>query len=165
MNLLHYVQEHMVLVMVAISREIGPVGLECSLDWIRFKDGAQPASMIPVMNGVLTNFKPLEGLNTSTVTSNNTCLCSTGVQALENSFSQGEVNLWVHQFFTTSVQKKGILFVKGRMPSEPELPIIAQKEHLTSIHIHNTILAQNTTTAEQGRVIFSNIFMPHPIGV
>ena len=148
---------------VNIFRKVGPISAEpCNLERVSFEDLKPTASLDIIMDNVLSNFKPISEFGGSKITSTNSCLCTKGIEELETQFQEGDVKIWAHQFFSSSTEPRGKLFIKGRMPFDNALPILAQKNHLSSIH--GQILSANTSTSEQGRVIFSNLFMPHPIG-
>lgn len=140
----------------------GSSGIDCMPENISFGQGEKVA-LRPIIQGVYDNFKPLSSIGGGNIViSDNNCLCSQGASNLESQFNSGSLSVWAHQFFSTSNTLSGKLFIKGRMPFDEALPIPVQKSHLTSIH--SQILSANSGTSEQGRVIFSNLFMPHPIG-
>lgn len=150
---------------VSVIREpptISPEPETCLLNNLAFNFNDEMIKLDDIMTDVVNNFAPIKGIGGTTMSSNNTCFCDVGIVDLETQFNTGNLKLWVHQFFNTNLTTKGKLFIKARMPFEDALPIPAQKSHLASIH--SQILSANSGTSEQGRVIFSNLFMPHPIG-
>lgn len=136
---------------------------ECNPDLVTFVSGENYIDLNEAIQNVYNNFKPISEVTLSSIVlSENNCLCNVGIDMLENQFNEGSLSVWGHQFFKNSSDLDGKLFVKARMPGEERLPIQTQKEHLQEIH--PTILSSNVGSQEHGRVIFSNMFMPHPIG-
>ncbi len=124
----------------------------CLLDKLSFAENDNKVRLDPVMTDVLNNFKPIAELGGTKMISNNSCICELGIEGFETQFNTGKLKLWVHQFFRTNTDTRGMLFIKARMPFEESLPITPQKTHLASIH--QAILTQNSTTSEEARVIF-----------
>lgn len=136
---------------------------ECNPDPVTFVSGENYIDLNEAIQNVYNNFKPISEVTPSSIVlSENNCLCNVGIDMLENQFNEGSLSVWGHQFFKNSSDLDGKLFVKARMPGEERLPIQTQKEHLQEIH--PTILSSNIGSQEHGRVVFSNLFMPHPIG-
>lgn len=155
---------------VTINRDLpgnggANVSCEAGLEAVNFKDGGTKIRLNSVNFEGFEDFRPFQGMSYVKTITNNNCLCDdTGeskVAEFESKLGSGDLSVWGHQFFTNNTVTEGKLFLKASMSWNASSPSGAHKTRLGSIL---PILVETGDTPEQGRKLFTNLFMNQPIG-
>ena len=112
-------------------------------------------------------FIPFQDLDYQKSITSNSCLCNlengSTLSEYESALQSGDMALWGHQFFVSEGASQGTLYLKGRMSWQESSPVGAHRTRLDVIK--SDILNYNVaSTAQQAKVLFTNIFMSNPIG-
>ena len=113
------------------------------------------------------DFIPFQDLDYQKSMTNNNCLCNTEggstLPEFEEAMQNGDMALWGHQFFMSPAESQGTLYLKGRMSWQEESPVGAHRTRLSQIK-EDILIYNAASTAQQAKVLFTNIFMSSPIG-
>lgn len=139
-------------------------GCENELESISFISGGGLLKLTNQFEN-FANFRPFQGLDYQKNITNNSCLCNedgtSNIPQFESSLGGGDLSVWGHQFFKDPNIEGGTLFLKASMSWQSASPVGSHRNRLTSIKEQ---LVSSGNTAEQGRKIFTNLFMNQPIG-